>query len=298
MEKIYTSADQIDFNIDEIPRMPVPKRVLMVEPTYYDVQYVINPHMTDRIGTVNAARARAEWNHLRDGFRKLGLEVVTIEGRPRLPDMVFCANQSLPYCDENGNKKVIMGIMHAEQRKGEVPFIEQWFRENGYEVFHLDQKKVPDFEGMGDAIWHFERELLWGGFGFRSSVQAYEEISGMLDVPVILLELKDERYYHLDTCFCPLNTNSVLIYPLAFSNQGLELIYSLYENVIEADTYEAEKLFAVNAAAPDGKNVLIQRGSMNVNNKLTDLGFNVHEFDTYEFLKSGGSVFCMKLLLW
>jgi len=298
MKKIYTSVGQIDFNLNEIPDMPVPQRVLMVDPAYYDVRYVINPHMTDRIGTVNSSKARKEWKHLKEGFKKLDLEVIILEGQPNLPDMVFCANQSLPYCDNNGNKKVIMGIMHAEQRKGEVPFIEKWFRENNYEVLYPDEKKVADFEGMGDAIWHFNRELLWGGYGFRSSVQAYEEISHMLDVPVILLELQDERFYHLDTCLCPLNTNSVLIYPSAFSKQGLDLIYAMYDNVIEAGSHEAEKLFAVNATVPDGKNVLIQEGCTDVNNKLRALGFHVHEFSTYEFLKSGGSVFCMKLLIW
>ncbi len=298
MANVYTSADQIDFTLKELPAMPVPQKVMMVKPTYFDVTYVINPHMSGHVGMVDTIQAGNEWNSLLDGFKELGFEMVVLDGQEGLPDMVFCANQSLPFCDERGDKKVIMGIMYTPERKEEVPFIEQWFRQNGYEVYHLDEKKVNAFEGMGDGIWHFKRQLLWGGYGIRTSFDAYEQISNILDVPVIALELKDERFYHLDTCFCSLDEKSVLIYPNAFSTEGLSMIHALYENVIEAGIDEAEKLLAVNAVAPDGKNVLIQRGCTDVNNKLLDHGFNVHEFSTDEFLKSGGSVFCMKLLLW
>jgi N-dimethylarginine dimethylaminohydrolase len=298
MRKVFTSADQINFRIKDISIMPVPGKVLMVEPTFFDVTYVINPHMAGHIGSVNTKRAREEWEQLADGFRSLGIKLRILEGRQGLPDMVFCANQSLPFIDEKGNRKVVMGIMHTDERKEEVPFIEEWFRGIGYEILHLDCEKVSDFEGMGDGIWHFRRRLLWGGYGFRTDLNAFTQISDILDVPVITLELVDERFYHLDTCFCPLDENSVLIYPPAFNEKGLEMIHELFEKVIEANSYEAEKILAVNAVSPDGKNVLIQEGCEDVNEKLRKHGFNVHEFRTNEFLKSGGSVFCMKLLYW
>lgn len=298
MRTVFTSADQINFGIQDLSIMPVPKKVLMVEPTFFDVTYVINPHMAGHIGSVDTKRAREEWEQLVDGFHSLGIDITILEGQPDLPDMVFCANQSLPFIDENGNRKVVMGIMHTDERKEEVPFIEEWFHGIGYEVLHLDPEKVSDFEGMGDGIWHFRRRILWGGYGFRTDMNAFSQISDILDVPVITLELVDERFYHLDTCFCPLDENSVLIYPSAFSEQGLEMICKLFENVIEAGSYEAEKLLAVNAVSPDGKNVLIQEGCKDVNEKLRKNGFDVHEFRTNEFLKSGGSVFCLKLLYW
>lgn len=298
MRKMITSADQIDFKIGDLPRMPVPKHVLMVEPTYYDVEYVINPHMVDRVGTVNPVQAQKEWEQLADGFQKIGLKIIQLAGVPGLPDMVFSANQSIPFIDENGRRKVVMSIMHTEQRAKEVSHIEKWYHKNNYDVFHLDPEKVEDFEGMGDALWHFKRKLMWGGYGFRTSLAAYEQISGIFNVPVILLELSDERFYHLDTCFSSLDETSVLIYPPAFNEKGLEMIYKVFDNVIEAPEDEAIRLFAVNATCPDGKNVLIQKGCTVVNRKLEDHGFTVHETNTGEFLKSGGSVYCMKMLLW
>ncbi len=298
MKKIYTSADQIDFKISDLPKMPAPKRVLMVKPTYFDVEYVINPHMKGHIGNVDKMQAQNEWEHLVDGYEELGFDVQILNGQEGFPDMVFCANQSLPFIDDEGNKKALMSIMHSEQRKGEVSFIEEWYRKNGYEILHLDPAEVDNFEGMGDALWHYKRRLLWGGYGFRSSLNAYEQVSGKLDTPVIALELTDDKFYHLDTCMAMLNEESVLIYPDVFTDEGLRMIHKLFDNVIEASQYEAEKFFAVNATCPDGKNVLIQQGCTDVNKKLRDAGFSVHEYSTFEFIKSGGSVFCMKMLVW
>ena len=298
MNRIITSADQIDFTLKDIPSMPPPRKVMMVKPTFFDVEYVINPHMAGKIGAVDKMQAQNEWNHLMEAYKELGFEVHILDGVRDLPDMVFCANQSLPSIDQEGNLKAVMSRMSAEQREGEVPHIESWLKKMGYEIQTLDPDKVSEFEGMGDALWHYKKRMLWGGYGFRTSPEAYEELSNLLGVPVIALELVNEKFYHLDTCLCSLNSDTVLIYPDAFTEEGLAMIKKLVPNVIEASSYEAEKLFAVNATAPDGLNVLIQQGCTDVNKKLRDLGFKVHEFSTFEFLKSGGSVFCMKLMLW
>lgn len=298
MPQVITSADQLNFSIDKLPSMPLPGEVLMIRPLHYSVEYVINPHMADQVGKVDAIEAQNEWDMVRSLFDQIGVKVNVIEDQEGLPDMVFCANQSLPFIDENGKRHVFMSIMHADQRKPEVPYIEQWYRQHGYEMHYLDENEVSNFEGCGDAIWHTGRRLLWGGYGYRSSMEAYKTISDTFDVPIIALELVDESFYHLDTCFCVLDENSVLIYPEAFTKQGLEVVNKMFENVIEASKYEAEELFACNASCPDGRNVIIQQGCTDVNKNLRDLGFSVHEVSTYEFLKSGGSVFCMKMLLW
>lgn len=298
MAQVITSADQIDFTVEERPSMPLPTEVLMVRPLHYSVDYVINPHMADQVGKVDKIEANNEWNLVRSLFDQIGINIHIIEDQEGLPDMVFCANQSLPYIDEDGNEHVFMSIMHADERKDEVPYIEQWYRQNGYEIHYLDEDKISDFEGCGDAIWHTGKRLLWGGYGYRSSLEAYETISDTFDVPILALELVDESFYHLDTCLCVLDEQTALIYPEAFTDEGLEMINKMFDTIIKASKYEAEELFACNASCPDGRNVIIQQGCTDVNKNLRDNGFSVHEVSTYEFLKSGGSVFCMKMLLW
>jgi len=297
MSKIITSPDQIDFTLGDLENMALPKAALMVQPTYFSVDYVINPHMEGNIGKVDPQKAYRQWEIIRDTLNKLNIKVYEIEGQPELPDMVFSANQSLPYFD--GKKKhVMMSIMHSGHRKDEVAFIEQWYRMNGYEVHHLNPKQISDFEGMGDAIWHSGKKIIWGGYGYRSSIKAYETISDIFDAPVIALKLTKPAFYHLDTCFCSLNSDSALIYPEAFTDEGLELLNTLIPNIYHANKHEAEDLFACNATCPDGKNVILQKGCSEVNKTLEDAGFTIHEVDTSEYIKSGGSVFCMKMLVW
>ncbi len=298
MGHVITDKKDIKFKLTDLPVMQKPNSVLMVRPTYFSVDYVINPHMEGNVGKVDKEKAMMEWEKVKSAFELAGVDVHVIDGEEGLPDMVFCANQSLPYYSEEGGKEVLMSIMNSKHRKDEVQHVERWYMENGYEIHHLNYKKIDNFEGMGDAIWHSGRKLLWGGYGFRSSLDAYDFVSDKWDVPVIALELNDPAFYHLDTCFCMLNQDSVLIYPKAFTQNGVDIIKSLFKNVIEADEYEAKELFACNATCPNGKHVIIQRGAEKVNQQLKDAGFEVIEVDTSQFLLSGGSVFCMKMMVW
>lgn len=298
MAKVITAIDQLDFSYSDLESMPIPEKVLVVNPSHFEVKYVINPHMAGHIGDIDRKEALEEWTVLKEAYVNLGLYVHEIDGAEGYPDMVFCANQSLPNITADGTKQVIMSVMHAPQRKGEVPHIQRVYEESSYDVVHLDESKFTDFEGMGDAIWHHKKRLIWGGYGYRSSLDVYSHISETFKTPVIALELIDDRFYHLDTCFCVLNEKTVMIYSKAFTDEGLKMIRSVFPIVIDTNDYEASELFACNATCPDGKNVLIQEGCKETNKALEKAGFIVHEFSTTEYLKSGGSVFCMKMLLW
>ena len=61
---------------------------------------------------------------------------------------------------------------------------------------------------------------------------------------------------------------------------------------------EARHRLASNAHCPDGKHVLIQEGCPVTNRQLKEAGFIPVELETGEFLKAGGSVFCMKQMFW
>ena len=293
-----TPLDSLPRSSEALPEIPRPGRVLLTTPDHFEVAYVINPHMVGNIGDVDKARARAQWNALREAYEGLGIEVATLQGQPGLPDMVFCANQTLPYQTPGGERGVILSRMHAPQRKPEVEHYERFFESEGYEVTGLDPDLPGDFEGMGDALWHPGRYLLWGGYGYRTDRTVYERLSDKMGFPIQPLALTDPDFYHLDTCFCPLEEDTVLIYPGAFDEAGLEAIRSRFARVLEAPEDEARNLFACNAHCPDGQHVLIQEGCEVTNGLLREAGYEVIELDTSEYLKSGGSVFCMKVMYW
>ncbi len=296
---VYTSTDALDFRLAELPSLPRPNRVLLTTPTHFDVEYVINPHMSENVGTVNNDLAFQQWKAIRATYTALDVSPSVVNGQSGLPDMVFCANQTLPfYQPEDDRRGIILSRMHADERKEEVPYYADFFESLGYEVEHLPGDLDAAFEGMGDAIWHPGRFLLWGGYGFRTSAAAYETISDLLGVPVVLMELTDADYYHLDTCFCPLNPGHVLVAPQAFNDEGLALIDNCFDTVIEAPDDEARHQLACNAHCPDGEHVLIQEGCEGTTERLRAHGFLPIELDTSEFLKAGGSVFCMKQMIW
>jgi N-dimethylarginine dimethylaminohydrolase len=66
---------------------------------------------------------------------------------------------------------------------------------------------------------------------------------------------------------------------------------------IEVDDDEARTKLAANACCPDGRHVLIQSGCTKTNRALESAGYRAVEVETSEFLKSGGSVFCLKLAI-
>ncbi len=295
---VYHRLTDLDFALEDVPVLPAPRRVLLTTPDHFDVQYVINPHMEGHVGAVDPAAARRQWEALRAAYERLGLAVEVVEGQAGLCDMVFCANQTLPYLAPDGTRGVVPGRMRASQRRDEVPHVVAFFRGRGYHVERLPDDLDGDFEGMGDALWHPGRFLLWGGYGFRTDPGVYACLARRLGLRVLALALDDPDFYHLDTCFCVLDARSVMIYPGALRPEGLALIRRCFERIVTAPEDEARRLLACNAHCPDGRHVLIQRGCDETCRRLRRAGFLPVELDLSEFLKAGGSVFCMKQTWW
>jgi N-dimethylarginine dimethylaminohydrolase len=292
-------VDEIGFDLTDLPAMPAPGRVLLTTPDHFEVAYVINPHMKGNLGSVDGRKARRQWEALREAYEALSIETAILQGASGYPDMVFCANQTLPYLlPDAGERGVVLSNMFAAPRRGEVAFLAGFFEREGYRIQTIENSSESFFEGMGDAIWHPGRCLLWGGHGYRTDARVYERIAVFLEAPIVRLELTDPDFYHLDTCLCVLDSTSVLIYPGAFRPEGLATIHRLFDRVLRAPEYEARTLFACNAHCPDQQHVFIQRGCKETTALLRNAGFEPIELETGEFLKSGGSVFCMKQMYW
>ncbi|MFK7930250.1 MAG: dimethylarginine dimethylaminohydrolase family protein, partial [Myxococcota bacterium] len=135
------------------------------------------------------------------------------------------------------------------------------------------------------------------GHGYRTQPRALELLSQVLEVPVLALKLVDERFYHLDTCLSPLSASTALWVPQAFSTEGQALLKKAFETLVEVPLDEATGLLACNGHSPDGRHFIVQAGATKTNAAVQALGLSVVQLDTSEFLKSGGSVYCMKLML-
>lgn len=303
--KVYLKPP-LDFTIKDLEVRKEPKKVLMVSPDHFDIVDVKNTHMQGQEGKVDKRKAKEQWEFLRSQYQELAKrnvleECLLIPGAKGCEDMVFAANQTFPWLNDQGEKVVILSKMKHASRQREVIHFEKFFSDLGYKIIVLHKARL--FEGMGDTIPHPGKKLLYGGYGHRSDQEAYEEISSLLNVPVVCLKLKDERFYHLDTCFVPLDEKSVMLYKGAFTDDGLTLIHSLFEKVIDVPLEEAAGNFALNAhvihnSENEKKVAILQKGSSYTNACLVESGFEVIEVDTSEYMKSGGSVFCMKMMLY
>ena len=273
-----------------------PKKVLMVSPEHFDIEYAINPHMINNKGelkSVDTKKAFQQWEKLKDTFASLNLVIEVIPGAEKLPDMVFCANQCFPF-KKDGKLNLVLSEMHSDQRKPEVPYFKKWAQSHNIPTHKLGD--IP-LEGMGDVIWDYSSEKIFGGFGIRTSSEIYPQLESLIGKEIIQLELVNERFYHLDTCFSPLGNGKVAFVKEAFSEKGLKIIESHFSTLIEIPLDEAIKQLACNLCGPNGQDIIIQKGALKTNQLLKEQGFKIHEVDTSEYIKSGGSVFCMKLLL-
>jgi N-dimethylarginine dimethylaminohydrolase len=300
--KVYRDLIDVDFTLNDIPERDEPGNVLLCTPEFFDIVDEKNIHMASHAGTTDKGKARDQWNRLKevyDELAKRGIikEVSIIDGAAGCEDMVFCANQTFPWKTKTNENLVVLSNMRHSSRQREVSYFEKFFQQKGFVPRTL--KNGEKFEGMGDVIPHPQKMLLYGGYGHRTNLEAYEEIAELLGAPVIALELIDPRFYHLDTCFVPLSENSVMLCSEAFTPGGMELIKQSFPVIYEVPAEEASKFFSLNAHAfelASHKVAIMQKGSTITKNILAGVGFEIIELETSEFMKSGGSVFCMKMM--
>jgi lysine-ketoglutarate reductase/saccharopine dehydrogenase-like protein (TIGR00300 family) len=262
-------------------------RILMCAPDHYDVDYVINPWMEGNIHRSSREQAQGQWHKLHQVLQTFAT-VDLIQPQPGWPDMVFTANAGLVL----GDTVVLSRFFHPE-RQGEEQYFQRWFEDQGYTVHKLP-KSLP-FEGAGDALLDRAGRWLWAGYGFRSELDSHPYLAKWLDVEVLSLRLVDSRFYHLDTCFCPLTDGYLLYYPPAFdtySNRLIELRVPA-EKRIPVDGVDADH-FSCNAVNIDC-NIVMNAASDDLKRILAERGFTVFETPLTEFLKAGGAAKCLTL---
>ncbi|MGF1540518.1 MAG: TIGR00300 family protein [Pleurocapsa sp.] len=262
-------------------------RILMCAPDHYDVDYVINPWMEGNIHKSKSDRAVEQWQQLYHTLKDLAI-VDLVTPQKGVPDMVFTANAGLVL----GNNVVLSRFYHPE-RQGEEPHFKKWFEDNGFKVFELP-KDLP-FEGAGDALLDREGRWLWAGYGFRSELDSHPYLAKWLDIEVLSLRLIDDRFYHLDTCFCPLTGGYLLYYPGAFDSYSNHLIEKRVPAEKRIAIAEADAVnFACNSVNVE-QTVVMNKASDSLKKRLEESGFTVIETPLTEFLKAGGAAKCLTL---
>jgi len=275
----YRDPAAIDFQIDDLPGIPRPDRLLMVEPTYFD-----GPGL-DRFATRHA------WGRLADAWRSLGLAVDVIPGAPEAPDMVRCGHAALsvPPGLLAEEPAAIPSIMTRASRQAEVPGVERFLVDAGLHLEPLDPWSVPRMEGVGDGAWHPGRALLWAGVGPYSGAEAWERVAAWTGAPVVMLDLVDPDLPRLERCLAALDERTALYVPRAFTEAGVQMIQALFPRTVAVP--------AVAGRSPDGHTFVAPPGGA-ASSSARDLGLSVVEVDVSPRVFRDGSLGSLGLPYW
>ena len=264
-------------------------RFLMCSPRYFDVSYVINPWMEGHIANINDSLAHRQWSGLRTAIEQ-SAKVVLAPPQRDLPDIVFTANAGIVF-----GRQAIVSRFRSAERQGEEPHHRLWFAQNGFEI--PDWPHDLPFEGAGDALFDREKELLWVGHGFRSDGAVPAVLGRLLGRKTVALNLVDPRFYHLDTCLCPLAGGYLMYFPAAFDETTRSIIEMLVPEGKRITVDEADALkFCCNAVDLNGC-VIMNDASENLQNRLRSAGFTPVITPLSEFMKAGGAAKCLTLKL-
>lgn len=261
------------------------KKILMCRPSFFDIEYEINPWMhVDN--PVQPALAADQWQALYRTYTEiLGWEVALIEPVPGQPDMVFTANGGLVI-----GGKVALPQFRQPERQGETQHFERWFRAQGFSALFAP---VHDFEGEGDALlWN---DVLFAGYPWRSDKPSHRALAEFFGVEVVSLQLSDARFYHLDTAFAVIDARTVALYPAAFTAESLEQVRRHVPVVIEASADDAVA-YGLNSLS-DGENIVLSDRATGLIERYRARGMRVLPTPIGEFQKSGGGVKCLSLEL-
>jgi N-dimethylarginine dimethylaminohydrolase len=261
----------------------------MCPPEYFNVAYIINPWMHGNLRKIDNAVAKQQWRSLHDTLTDVAT-VRLVLPQPSSPDMVFTANAGLV----KKNRFVASRFRYPE-RQAEEPYFADWFQDRGYDV-SLMPRDVP-FEGAGDALFDRGAKCLWMAHGHRSISAARDIIAERFDIDVEVLKLVDQRFYHLDTCFCPLEGGFLLYYPPAFDADSCALIEKRVRPEKRIVIEEQDALsFACNAVNIDDT-IVLNRASQGLVRAMAKKRFTVVQTPLSEFMKAGGSAKCLTLRL-
>ena len=266
-------------------------RLLVCPPTYFGVEYVINPWMAGNIGAASQPNAMRQWDSL-VSILEDHADVLAIEPQPGLPDMCFAANGGFVL-----DHTFMPARFSVVQREPEVGLYRDWADAAGFD--HAAMDGTLAFEGEGDALWwpNDDGPLLWAGYGVRTSLESHRALAEQLRVEVVSLRLVDRRFYHLDTCFVPLPGGRVIYYPPAFDERSRQQIESLVPAGQRIEVGDEDALgFACNAVRLD-QTLITSHASGALRRALETWGYDVVTTPLTEFIKAGGAAKCLTLVL-
>ncbi|MGH7856271.1 MAG: dimethylarginine dimethylaminohydrolase family protein, partial [Candidatus Binatia bacterium] len=299
------------------------RAVLMGSPDFFSIRGGANPHTRTTLGfrkRVSRDLAVRQWNAFAEILIDHRVLVFVVPPDPAWPGLVYPANagalipleETLPVAE----KRLVLSNLIAS-REGEKQVYRTVLTRLGFSPAEISTRfeGEADFFPVGDDLYLFtygaiERQRFvprlglppWRRrYGFRTEREALRDLTPLVDGREILaLELRDEAYYHGDTCLAAFGPgrSSVLAWLDALTPPSrAALVGRLGERVLPLSAEDAA-LYAANCfrLGNDGAERLFLPSGISgrLEGELRDRGVEPVTVDVTEFWrKGGGSVKCM-----
>ena len=257
----------------------------MCPPDFYDVRYEINPWMSIKHPADQGAPS-ASGSCSTDSLSTGGAEVQLVEPIEGVPDLVFTANAGL--------------VVQQQGRACQLPPSRATAR----------APRLQTLVRTAASRSSPARRALFRGGGRRPSSWARPSSPATASAPIsapiscsasslgvraVSLELTDPRFYHLDTCFCPLDRETALYYPGAFDDYGRRAMADASR--ASSPSPRTTPCVCLQRRRRSVRTSYLQKDCYATKSVLIEHGFAPHEVDLTEFLKAGGSAKCLTLFL-
>jgi len=262
---------------------------VMVEPTHFRVEYVINPFM-DPADQPDPERAMAQWRELVATIERCGGIVSVLPQRADAPDMVYAMNLGLGVVAEDGTPQVVLSHMRYPQRRMETDSAQHWFAERGFATSYVGRDGVGAHLEAGDAFAFGDALVV--GYGPRTEELALKHLAADLGIRVRGLRITHPGMYHLDLAFCPLDERRAIVCPSALDDASAAALLELVPEPLVLTEEEALTTFCANSIVI-GRTVIMPACPDRVRARLEEWGFEVVIVDLSEFHKGGGSIRCL-----
>ena len=270
------------------------REYVMVEPTHFRVEYVINPFM-DPDDQPDPARAMAQWRELVATIERCGGTVDALPQRADAPDMVYAMNLGLGLVAEDDTPQVVMSHMRYPQRRMETESAQPWFAERGFATSYVGRDGVGAHLEAGDAFAFGDALVV--GYGPRTEELALKHLASDLGIRVRGLRITHPGMYHLDLAFCPLDERRALVCPSALDEASAAALLAMVPEPLVLTEEEALTTFCANSIVipqEAGRATVIMPACPDrVRAQLEAWGFEVVILDLSEFHKGGGSIRCL-----
>lgn len=219
-----------------------------------------------------------------------------------LQDLVFTAN--LGFVPEHLAKQrvVVLSQFTSPPRRGEAAVGKRFLEDMGYQVHVCPHP----FEGEAELRYLYGNTYV-GGYGQRSSRQAYEWMESEFGLKIIKVEERDPYCYHLDCSIFSLNGEQTLVASYLFNQAELREIESV------TDIIPVDRDFAMMGGCnslmlkqtwlcgtiiddlPRSHSFYLPEKAKNhmVERIASRLGLHVEFFNLSEFQKGGACLSCM-----